>query len=90
MNTAVFTVLGGQTLSGFEVTVPADWSSAAFLVAAGALPGGDVTLEGLDLDDSQGDKEILRFVEEMGADVLVSEASIRIRGESAARRGNST
>ena len=77
-----FTVPGGQTLSGFDVTVPADWSSAAFLVAAGALPDGDVTLEGLDLDDSQGDKEILRFVDEMGADVLVSEASIRIRGKA--------
>ena len=77
-----FTVPGGQTLPGFEATVPADWSSAAFLVAAGALPGGDVTLEGLDLDDSQGDKEVLRFVEEMGADVLVSEAGIRIRGKA--------
>ena len=77
-----FTVPGGQALSGFEVTVPADWSTAAFLVAAGALPGGDVTLEGLDLDDSQGDKEILRFVEEMGADVIVSEAGIRIRAKT--------
>ena len=77
-----FIVPGGQALSGFEVNVPADWSSAAFLVAAGALPGGDVTLEGLDLDDSQGDKEVLRFVEEMGADVLVSEAGIRIRGKA--------
>ena len=80
-----FTVPGGQTLSGFEIAVPADWSSAAFLVAAGALPGGDVTLQGLDLNDSQGDKEILRFVEEMGADVLVKEAGVRIRG--AALRG---
>ncbi len=77
-----FMVPGGQTLSRFEVTVPADWSSAAFLVAAGALPGGDVTLEGLDLNDSQGDKEILRFVEEMGADVLVTETSVRIRGKA--------
>ena len=77
-----FMIPGGQTLSGFEIAVPADWSSAAFLVAAGALPGGDVTLEGLDLNDSQGDKEILRFVEEMGADVLVTETSVRIRGKA--------
>ena len=76
-----FTVPGGQTLPEFEVTVPADWSSAAFLAAAGALPGGDVTLEGLDLDDSQGDKKILRFIEEMGARVIVSKDGIRIRGE---------
>ena len=77
-----FTVPGGQTLSGFEITVPADWSSAAFLVAAGALPGGDITLQDLDLDDSQGDKEILRFVEEMGADILITEDGVRIRGDA--------
>ncbi len=77
-----FLIPGGQALSGFEVAVPADWSSAAFLVAAGALPGGDVTLEGLDLADAQGDKEILRFVEEMGADVRVTEAGVRIRGRA--------
>ena len=77
-----FTIPGGQALSGFEVTVPADWSSAAFLVAAGALPGGDVTIEGLDLSDSQGDKEILRFVEEMGAEVIVSEENVRIRSKA--------
>ena len=77
-----FSIPGGQTLSGFEVAVPADWSSAAFLVAAGALPGGDVILEGLDLADSQGDKEILRFVEEMGAEVLVTEDGVRIRAKA--------
>lgn len=77
-----FTVPGGQTLSGFEVTVPADWSSAAFLVAAGALPGGDVTLQGLDLNDPQGDKEILRFVEEMGAEVHVSQEDVQIRSKA--------
>ncbi len=75
-----FLIPGGQTLSGFEITVPADWSSAAFLAAAGALPGGDVTLEGLDMSDPQGDKKILQFLEEMGADVLITEAGVRVRG----------
>ncbi len=80
-----FTVTGGQALSGFNATVPADWSSAAFLLAAGALPGGDVTLEGLDLDDSQGDKEILRFVQEMGARTTISRKCVQI--QSGALRG---
>ncbi len=79
---ARFAVPGGQSLQGFEVEVPADWSSAAFLVAAGALPGGDVTLSGLDLRDPQGDKEILRFVEEMGARVCTGEAGIRISAQA--------
>jgi len=77
-----FAIPGGQALSGFEIAVPADWSSAAFLAAAGALPGGDVALEGLDMDDPQGDREILRFLEEMGAEVSATEAGVRIRARA--------
>ncbi len=77
-----FRVPGGQSLTGFEVEVPADFSSAAFLVAAGALPGGDVALEGLDLHDPQGDKAILEMASEMGAKVIEEEGIIRISNEA--------
>jgi 3-phosphoshikimate 1-carboxyvinyltransferase len=74
-----FHVPGNQALSSFDMEVPADFSSAAFMVAAGALPGGDVLLEGLDMDDPQGDKVILGMVAEMGAEVSEENGSIRIR-----------
>ena len=76
-----FRVPGGQTLDGFEVEVPADFSSAAFLIAAGALPGGNVALEGLDLHDPQGDKAILEIVSTMGAKVIEEKGIIRISSE---------
>jgi 3-phosphoshikimate 1-carboxyvinyltransferase len=76
-----FRVPGGQLLDGFEVEVPADFSSAAFLVAAGALPGGNVALEGLDLHDPQGDKAILEIVSEMGAKVVEEKGIIRISSD---------
>ena len=77
-----FRVPGGQSLEGFDIEVPADFSSAAFLVAAGALPGGDVLLEGLDMDDPQGDKAILAIVKEMGAEVETGGGALRVRGKA--------
>ncbi len=77
-----FCVPGNQALSSFDMEVPADFSSAAFMVAAAALPSGDVLLEGLDMDDPQGDKAILGMVAGMGAEVREENGSIRIRGVS--------
>ena len=77
-----FRVPGGQALPGFEAEVPADFSSAAFLVAAGALPGGEAVLEGLDLSDPQGDKAILGMVAGMGAEVRSENGAIRVRGRA--------
>ena len=74
-----FRVPGGQRLDAFDIEVPADFSSAAFLVAAGAMPGGDVALEGLDMDDPQGDKAMLAIVAEMGTEVSEEDGTIRVR-----------
>ena len=68
-NLEEFDLPGGQTLKNFEIEVPADFSSAAFLAAAGALPGGNVTLRGLDLTDPQGDKVFFDILESMGAEI---------------------
>ncbi len=77
-----FRVPGGQSLASFEVEVPADFSSAAFLAAAGALPGGDVLLEGLDMNDPQGDKDFLAMAAAMGAEVETGAKGIRVRGRA--------
>ena len=76
-----FRVPGRQELNGFEIGIPADFSSAAFLVAAGALPEGDILLEGLDMSDPQGDKAIINMVSEMGAEVSQEQEGIRVRGK---------
>lgn len=62
-------VKGEAELSGRDLTVPADPSSAAFLVAAAAIvPGSDLTLEGVLMNPTRiGFYETLR---EMGADIM--------------------
>lgn len=76
-----FRVPGGQSYQPVDRAIPADWSSATFFVGAGALPGNDVTLKGLDLTDTQGDKAALDYVKAMGAKVEVSEAGIRVSAQ---------
>ena len=46
-----------------------DWSNAAFWLSAGAMPGGDMRLGGLDPQSRQGDKEVCNILAQMGAHV---------------------
>ncbi len=55
-------------------TIPADWSSAAFPMICGLLPGSSVSVEGLDFYDQQGDKKIVEFFEAFGAHIEKNEA----------------
>jgi 3-phosphoshikimate 1-carboxyvinyltransferase len=43
---------------------------------------GDITLQGLDMNDSQGDKQVISYLKEMGAQITVEENGIRVQGES--------
>jgi 3-phosphoshikimate 1-carboxyvinyltransferase len=54
--------------TGRSYSVPADFSSAAFPLVAGAL-AGKVTVTGMDMDDPQGDKRIVDILKEAGAKV---------------------
>ena len=60
-----------------SISVGADWSSAAFYLAAGAL-GCDVSVGGLDINSAQGDKKILELLKTFGADVCINEDKIKI------------
>jgi len=62
-----YTVIGPNSLQGFEYTVPSDWSSAAFPIAAALVTNSEITLENISFDDPQGDKEIIAALEKMGA-----------------------
>ncbi|MCP4135727.1 MAG: 3-phosphoshikimate 1-carboxyvinyltransferase [bacterium] len=75
-----FLVKGGQRYTGFKEHIPADFSSATFFLVAAALTGGELNLVGLDYNDTQGDKEVVDILSEMGAIVEPGEKSIRIKG----------
>jgi prephenate dehydrogenase/3-phosphoshikimate 1-carboxyvinyltransferase len=70
---ATIAIEGGQQLHGTEITVPGDFSSAAFfLVAASIAGGGVVTIENVGLNPTRtGLLEILHL---MGADIRVRRA----------------
>ncbi len=64
----VITLKGGQTLSGQEVTVPGDISSAAFyLVAASILPQSEVTLKQVGINPTR--TGIIDVLRQMGASI---------------------
>jgi 3-phosphoshikimate 1-carboxyvinyltransferase len=60
--------------------VPGDFSSATFFLVAGALGGNDVTLTGLDMNDTQGDKAVVDMLKAMGARIDIGEDAIRVAG----------
>lgn len=63
-----FLVQGGQRYRPRDYTVPGDFSSAAFPLAAGALTG-KVTVWNLDPQDAQGDRAFLDILRSLGAEV---------------------
>jgi 3-phosphoshikimate 1-carboxyvinyltransferase len=70
---AGFSVDGGQSYhpEGGEYSVPGDFSSISYLLAAGAVAGGEgepVVVEGA-RPSAQGDKAIVDIVRDMGAEV---------------------
>ncbi|MGH7342765.1 MAG: 3-phosphoshikimate 1-carboxyvinyltransferase [Candidatus Rokuibacteriota bacterium] len=59
---------GGQKPAAVDFEVPGDYSSAAFMLAAGALAGGPVEVSGL-REDAQGDRAIVPHLKAFGAKV---------------------
>ncbi len=74
-----FHIFGGQRYQPFRRRIPGDFSSATFFLAAGALPGNQVLCQGLDIEDTQGDKAVVDYLRQFGADVRVSEAGIEVK-----------
>jgi 3-phosphoshikimate 1-carboxyvinyltransferase len=65
-----FRIPGGAAYTPVPGPVPGDFSSAAFIAAAGAVAEGSrVTLLGLHPADTQGDKVFFEMLSSMGADV---------------------
>jgi len=77
---AHFTIDGGQSYHGLDVTVPGDFSSGTFFLVAGSISEADITLLGLDMNDVQGDKQVVMYLQEMGASITQEEGKIRVRG----------
>lgn len=74
-----FSIFGGQSYKNFEKVIPADFSSATFFLAAGALDKNNILVKGLDINDTQGDKEVIEYLKYMGANVSFEPSGIRVQ-----------
>jgi 3-phosphoshikimate 1-carboxyvinyltransferase len=68
-----------------KILVEGDASSASYFLAAGALGGGPVRVEGIGRDSIQGDVRFTEVLERMGAQVSLFENAIEVRNEKRAK-----
>lgn len=76
----VFHIVGGQRYQALHTVLPGDFSSASYFIAAGLLTPGQVILEGLNVHDTQGDKQFIEIVRKMGGDIKIENGNIIVQG----------
>jgi 3-phosphoshikimate 1-carboxyvinyltransferase len=75
-----FRIPGEQLFRPLSLSIPGDYSSAAFVLAAGALTGSEVEVSHLDPRDPQGDRAIAKLLEEFGAEVEFEDHVLSVAG----------
>ena len=70
-------ISGGQAYKPQCFTVEGDWSQAAFFMTAAALDG-KITINNLDVNSRQGDKECLEIYKKFGARITEDNGNITI------------
>jgi 3-phosphoshikimate 1-carboxyvinyltransferase len=76
----LFHVPGERYRSPGEIFVEGDASSASYFLAAGAIGGGPVRVEGVGEASIQGDVRFTEVLERMGAEVAMGDNWIEVRG----------
>ena len=76
-----FDVPGGTYVSPGKIFVEGDASSASYFLAAGAIGGGPVRVEGVGRGSIQGDVRFTEVLERMGAQVSLHENAIEVKNE---------
>ena len=74
-------ISANQTYKPCNHKVPGDFSSASFLLAAGAITRSDITIKNLNYDTMQGDKAILGVLKQMGVNGKVCPDGVEIEGK---------
>ena len=75
-----FLVPGALYVSPGKIMVEGDASSASYFLAAGALGGGPVRVEGVGRDSIQGDVRFTEVLERMGARVSFFQDAVEVKG----------
>ncbi|MFP3937240.1 MAG: 3-phosphoshikimate 1-carboxyvinyltransferase [Phycisphaerae bacterium] len=76
-------VRGRGKWNGFEVRIPLDWSAALYPIAAAVLTqDSELRLPGMDVNDVQGDKEVVNILRDMGAEITTNDGEVVARSSS--------
>ena len=75
-----FEVAGNQGYRAVQTRVAGDFSSATFYLCAAAITGSELRLEGLDMNDPQGDKEVVSILRAMGCRVETDGTGLVVAG----------
>ncbi len=77
---ARYRIPGRSRWGGFETTIPGDWSAAMYPIVAGLIcPESEVLITGIDPADVQGDKAVLDVLQDMGADIEITDDGVVAR-----------
>ena len=81
-NNDQFIIPSNQNFTPTNFTVPGDFSSASFIMAAAAITNGTVKIEGLDFNMPQADMRMIDILLELGVGVEINklEGSVTING----------
>ena len=72
-----FIIKGNQKLKKNKIVVEGDWSSAAFHFVGAAI-SGKVDIYGLNINSSQGDKEIINVLKKCGSKIKINNSYISV------------
>jgi len=83
-NYEFYKMFGKSSYAGFEYAVPGDISTASFPIAAALITGSELILKNIDMDDIQGDKELIEVFKAMGAtiDFEATQRTLIVRKDS--------
>lgn len=73
-----FNIPGKQKYKTVNKEIPGDFSSATFFLCAGALPDNEILCKGLDINDTQGDKLVIEYLKQMGANIEIKSNGIYV------------
>jgi 3-phosphoshikimate 1-carboxyvinyltransferase len=68
-----FKLNGNAHYEGFAYDVPGDLSTAAFPLAAALITDSEIIIENVDMQEEQGDKELIYLLQKMGGRIEIDE-----------------
>lgn len=78
-----YEIPGCSKIQGFTRKIPADFSSAAYPIAAAVITGSELVIDNLDMQDLQGDKKFIEILQRMGACIAVDSTRLIVKKSKA-------